>query len=163
MVNQFPLPVASQVTPPAHRPAARYLFASLVHCFPTPTRRPAEAAHCTHLLCFHTVPHSFACVENLSPVPSATSALFLQNTRGGIPPVPSSVPCFFTSSPPCFPSHTNLPTQPHSAQFPTRGSTLLYSSISGSLSRVAPPIAAAETVSLSQPSKPSNDTCVQGS
>ena len=35
------------------------------------------------LLCFHTLTHSFALLKTLSPIFSAPSTLFSQNTRGG--------------------------------------------------------------------------------
>jgi hypothetical protein len=42
----------------------------------------------TYLLCFDTVPNSFALYKNLCPVFSSKSELFRQNTRGGVPTRP---------------------------------------------------------------------------
>src|SRR5271168_3207394 len=57
---------------------------------PSTLRSPHESAsisfHSTYLsLCFHTLTHSFASAEILSPIFSISSALFAQNTRGGYP------------------------------------------------------------------------------
>src|SRR5580704_1725609 len=39
----------------------------------------------TAFLCFHTLTHSFASAKSLSSIFSRLSALFAQNTRGGVP------------------------------------------------------------------------------
>ncbi len=47
-------------------------------------------------LCFHTLTHSFALSKTLSPIVSCPSALFAQNTRGGVPPLSSYRPAKYS-------------------------------------------------------------------
>jgi hypothetical protein len=67
---------------------------------PSLCAHPLSAAHlCVILfLCFHTLAHSFASPNSLSPVFSVSSVLFAQNTRGGV--------CIIGPFPSLFRAHT---------------------------------------------------------
>lgn len=78
---------ASHSLPPSHLFLSRFKFELLTLNF----------SFFTTSLCFHTLTHSFASPRNLSSIFSGLSALFAQNTRGGLPRISKRSICL----PPC--------------------------------------------------------------